>query len=305
MKSNKTISSHWPWASEKPSIEYTPDLDWPKISIITPSYNQGHFIEKTIRSIILQNYPNLEFIIIDGGSTDETLEIIKKYDSEITYWESHPDRGQSDAINRGFERATGDIFTWLNTDDYYLPDALYTIAQAYLNNQEKDIHVWVGAADKVDEKGQLIYHSQPEDLTIESFYYWRHPKKPKGKGNFLQPSCFFTRKAWEVAGPLDLELEYCMDVALWLRMAENFQFVAIPQKLAVAVGHSDAKTTKDIEYTTVEVALVLSEYGGREVAKVDLLKMTDNYIALRKKWENIVKSPPYRIYKRVKKIFFR
>jgi glycosyltransferase involved in cell wall biosynthesis len=238
---------------------------------------------------------------MDGGSTDDTLDIIKKYESDITHWESRPDKGQSDAINRGFEKATGHILTWLNTDDYYLPGALKIVAEAYLNNTDEQVQAWVGTADKVDELGTLIYHSALEDLSIESFYYWRHPNRPKDKGNFLQPACFFTKKAWETAGPLDLDLEYCMDVALWLRMARQFRFASIPQKLAIAVGHSAAKTTKDVEYTIAEVAMVISEYGGRETAQADLMRMVDDYIRLKERWNKLVNSLPGRLYLKAKR----
>ena len=101
-----------------------------KISIITPSYNQGEYIEKTIKSILDQGYPNLEYIIMDGGSNDETVEIIKKYEDKITFWQSEPDKGQTDAINKGFEKCTGDIVTWLCSDDYYEPNVLFEIEKA-------------------------------------------------------------------------------------------------------------------------------------------------------------------------------
>src|SRR5690606_10615120 len=103
----------------------------PKISIVTPSYNQGQFIEETILSIISQNYPNLEYIIIDGGSTDNTVDIIKKYENHLKYWVSEADKGQADAINKGLQHCTGDIFNWINSDDYLESNSLFTIANAY------------------------------------------------------------------------------------------------------------------------------------------------------------------------------
>jgi len=110
-------------------------LDFPKITVITPSFNQGEFIEDTILSIIGQEYPNLEYFIFDGGSTDNSKEIIEKYDEYIDYWESGPDKGQSDAINKGFERATGDIICWLNSDDMFLPSTLTRVANYFVNNE--------------------------------------------------------------------------------------------------------------------------------------------------------------------------
>ena len=253
------------------------------ISIVTPSYNQARFIEKTIRSILLQNYPNLEFIVIDGGSKDGSVEQIERYQDWITHWVSEKDRGQSDAINKGFSLANGKILAWLNTDDFLLPEALFRVATTYATNRDPKIHAWVGAADKVDEHGRLIYQLNPADLTKESFYHWRNRQRPKGTGYFLQPACFFTKEAWEVAGPLDLSLHYCMDVDLWLKMTSCFRFSPISEKLAVAVGHSQAKTTTDKERTRAEIALVIAEHGGRQIAQLDLMQMIEDYIKLKKK----------------------
>src|SRR4030095_6286843 len=121
----------WPWMALPPSSA-EPLLNgkpWPRISVVTPSFNQGEFIEQTIRSVLLQGYPNLEYFIMDGGSTDDSVEIIEKYAQYLTYWVSEPDRGQSHAINKGFERSTGQIMCWLNSDDYYLPNTLMTVAE--------------------------------------------------------------------------------------------------------------------------------------------------------------------------------
>ena len=108
---------------------------YPKISVITPSYNQGIYIEETIQSVLNQNYPNLEYIIIDGGSNDSTVEVIKKYESKIDFWVSEKDKGQADAINRGFAKATGDILCWLNSDDYFFPDNQITPANPLCSRQ--------------------------------------------------------------------------------------------------------------------------------------------------------------------------
>lgn len=116
---------------------YEEYLNWPMISIVTPSFNQGKYIETTIRSILLQNYPNLEYIIIDGGSTDETVDIIKRYEDQLAYWVSEPDSGQSEAINKGIAKATGQIFNWINSDDWLAPDALKSIAIAFSKPETK------------------------------------------------------------------------------------------------------------------------------------------------------------------------
>src|SRR5438105_6022991 len=128
----------WPWTedSNQSPGQKNHSNPWPKISIVTPSYNQGQFIEETIRSVLLQGYPDLEYIIIDGGSQDESVEIIKKYEPWLTYWVSEQDRGQSHAINKGFDRSTGLILGWLNSDDVLLPNALATVAVAMPRPEE-------------------------------------------------------------------------------------------------------------------------------------------------------------------------
>ena len=118
-------------------------IDWPKVSIVTPSFNQGHFIEETIRSVLDQDYPNIEYIIIDGGSTDDTVNVIKKYQGRLSYWESCRDRGQSHAINKGFEKCTGEIFNWLNSDDVLRPGSLRRIAERFV--ESPGIHLLCGS----------------------------------------------------------------------------------------------------------------------------------------------------------------
>jgi len=127
----------WPWTEESPEL---PDSmpngkPWPKISIVTPSYNQGQFLEETIRSVLLQGYPNLEYIIIDGGSTDNSVKIIKEYEPWLACWVSEPDRGQSQAINKGFKKATGEIITWICSSDSYVPNAFQKISLIFADNQ--------------------------------------------------------------------------------------------------------------------------------------------------------------------------
>jgi glycosyltransferase involved in cell wall biosynthesis len=137
--SNKT---GWPWTEEsEPLTKIMPDgKPWPKINIVTPSYNQGQFLEETIRSVLLQNYPNLEYIIIDGGSTDNSIEIIKKYDTWINYWVSEKDNGMAEALNKAFARSTGDLIGWQNSDDYYGPGSFWACAQVAIESPSYDIY---------------------------------------------------------------------------------------------------------------------------------------------------------------------
>ena len=128
----------WPWTEGSPKLtdHMTNGNRWPLVSIVTPSYNQGQFIEETIRSVLLQGYPNLEYIIIDGGSTDNSVEIIRKYEPWLAYWVSEPDNGQSEAINRGWSISQGDILAWLNSDDMYTQNAIQTAVSTLQRHPE-------------------------------------------------------------------------------------------------------------------------------------------------------------------------
>ncbi len=187
---------------------------YPRISIITPSYNQGCYIETTIRSVLLQYYPNLEYIIIDGGSTDNTIEIIKKYESGITYWVSEVDRGQTHAINKGLAKATGDILAYLNSDDYYLPGALFKVAEHFCQNPETDL--LYGRCRYVDQQGQKIGEQLGEisqfDQIVDLWGVWWQ------KRQFVQPEVFWSRRISDRIGKFNESLYYVMDYEYWCRI---------------------------------------------------------------------------------------
>jgi glycosyltransferase involved in cell wall biosynthesis len=196
----------WPWTEQTDPGLYRELEAWPKISIVTPSYNQGTFIEETIRSVLLQNYPNLEYIIIDGGSNDETLDIIRKYEPWITHWVSEKDRGQAHAINKGLKKVTGAIFNWLNSDDYYAPNALFHVGSLYRPSH-------TGMMSFLQQNvldGKVVARSSvfpsTDDLS-NSLSTFRFP----------QPSCFFPLSALRQMGPLAEGLHYTMDWEWWVR----------------------------------------------------------------------------------------
>lgn len=183
----------------------------PKISIVTPSFNQGKYLEQTIISVLGQNYPNIEYIIIDGGSTDESVEIIKKYENQIAYWVSEPDEGQTHAINKGFKKATGELIGWMNSDDIYYPNAFEKIGKIYLEtNGEAD--VIFGDKTNIDEDGNIIreYLYPPfSDLGI----------KYTTNMNISNQSAFWKRELLESVGYLDEDIQFAMDYEYFLRMA--------------------------------------------------------------------------------------
>ena len=186
-------------------------MKYPKISIITPSYNLEVYLEQTIQSVVKQNYPNLEYIIIDGGSTDHSVNIIKKYEKHLTYWVSESDQGLYHALQKGFDRATGDVMGWLNADDMLHPSALSTIAQAFQDLPEID---WLqGYPTVFDKVGRIMYHRQPR-FSKYDFYL-----KKYHDGQFIQQeSTYWRRSLWEKAGGyMSQQYRLAGDFELWMR----------------------------------------------------------------------------------------
>jgi len=206
----------WPWTEEATwsRITNSNDLPWPRISIVTPSFNQRRFIEETIRSVLLQGYPNLEYIIIDGGSTDGTLDIIRKYQHKLAYWVSEPDRGQGHAINKGLDRATGDIFAWINSDDYYYPGAFSAVGKAF--RQHPEISLVHGYEHYVDANGEFLQEVFPPfKNALTTALYFGHP--------LLQVSCFWRADAYHSVGGLDERFHYHLDYDLLLRLLYKYK----------------------------------------------------------------------------------
>jgi len=225
--------SGWPWDEESTFLASTlaNGSAWPRISIVTPSYNQGPYIEETIRSVLLQRYPNLEYIIIDGGSTDNSIEIIKKYEPWITYWASERDHGQSHAINKGLKKSRGDIVAYLNSDDIYLPGTIQKVARYF--DKHDSVDIVYGDCRIIDEKSKMIaqWCSRVFDLFSELCL------------NFIyQPTSFIRRRVIRKVGYFDENLHYTMDVDYWYRAGCHFEFEYIPEVLACFRVSSDSKT---------------------------------------------------------------
>lgn len=265
------------WFNQKPKL-VEQDLSWPKISIITPSFNQGDFIEQTILSVLNQNYPNLEFIIIDGGSKDQTLSIIKKYEEFISYWVSEPDRGQTDAINKGFEKCTGEIFNWLNSDDLLAPNSLFEIAKLFITN--KTVSCVSGREERFLENkilnlsvGTSIEPSLEETIT---------------KAHIDQPSTFFRRSFIQAIFPLDTTLRYCMDNQIWINYLLTYgqnNIVKTDKVLIYFRYHYDSKTVKyghdfrsEIHRLILSALVAVDPSQKDELVKRNIVPITFNQI---------------------------
>ncbi|MEO1615246.1 MAG: glycosyltransferase family 2 protein [Planctomycetota bacterium] len=219
----------------------------PTFCIVTPSFNQAAFLEQTIQSVLNQDGLGSEFelqyAIADGGSTDGSVEIIRRYEDKLAFWCSEPDRGQSHAINKGFAHLRGDVYAYLNSDDYYLPGAFRNIARSVALNPQADLHH--GVCQRVGVRGEVI-GLQQSDITsyAEILDLWNHWLRPRPNRNFIQPEVFWTRKWADQIGRFNERLFYTMDYEYWLRgLQAGLEVAAIDNPLASFRLHDAQKTT--------------------------------------------------------------
>lgn len=226
-----------------------------RISVITPSYNQGPFIERTIQSVLNQDYPNLEFIVMDGGSTDETVDILKKYSGQLA-WASERDRGQSNAINKGLRKATGDVLYYLNSDDLLLPGALHKVNRFFQTHKDS---VWVtGYCINVNEQEKEIFGfiTRYKDFLLRHFN-----RSTLLMINYIcQMSTFWTREAYEKIGSFSEEQHLVMDYDYWLRLLALGKPGVIREPLSCFRIHNNAKSSQQYKKQFAESYQVASRY---------------------------------------------
>jgi len=228
-------------------------MNLPKVSIITPSYNHGQFIERTILSVLNQNYPNLEHIVIDGGSKDNTIEILKKYSHLI--WKSESDKGQSDAFNKGLRMASGEIIGWLNSDDIYLSKIIHKVVKVFENNPE--VSVVYGDSYYINENDRIIRKYRSGDFDLKRLLTCGYC--------YIPPmSAFIKKQVFDsVKYPLDINLHYCMDHDLFIRIAiAGFKFKYVPEFFSAFRRSKINKTTINIKLMRKESYIISKKYGG-------------------------------------------
>jgi glycosyltransferase involved in cell wall biosynthesis len=258
---------------------------YPKISVITPNYNLDKYLEKTILSVIGQHYPNLEYIIIDGGSTDNSVDIIKKYEHQLAYWVSEKDNGQSHAINKGFERATGDIFAWLNSDDLYMPNILNYIVESVKKNgsgiyfgecihfkEDNELHSW----------GSKVYDTS-KNSTLEQIDF------------IIQPSSFWTKEVWKKNKNLNDNIHYGFDWEWFLRAKKNkINFFPLEKCLSLYRFHSLHKSSNGGDIRQKELLNIYKDYD------INYFHLYRNLILF---YSDQKRNLKYRFFKKIVSVF--
>ena len=239
------------------------------MSIVTPSFQQGRYIDRTIFSVVNQQYPNLEYVVQDGGSTDGTLDVLQRFDDELTHWVSEPDVGQADAINRAFRRTTGEIMAWLNSDDLLLPGALAYVGRYFATNP--DVDVVYGNRRLIDENdGEIGAWVLPkhDDVMLTNIDY------------VPQETLFWRRRIWESAGGrIDPGFDYALDWDLLLRFREaGAKIVRLPRFLGAFRVHDEQKTTAQDTVGAAECALLRQRVHGRPVSHDEAVSQTVSYL---------------------------
>lgn len=246
----------WPWteASEQQSTLVENAMVWPKVTIVTPSFNQGQFLEETIRSVLLQGYPNLEYIVIDGGSTDNSVDIIRKYEPWLSFWVSEPDEGQADAINKGFAKSTGELLGWINSDDYLYPGVIKRVAEVFqANNRVEMIYGDVDSGWPEKNKAHRLFGEQIE--FIEMLRTIRVPIPQQGS--------MWKKSVLDRVGNLDSRWQVVLDQEFFTRVAEKCQLLHLPMVMGFFRLHENSKSISQNRRWMTELPKMYQEFFER------------------------------------------
>jgi len=266
-----------PWEAD---FELTPaGSECPGVSIVLPIFNAGKFLEKTLRSLLCNDLTGIEIIVMDGGSTDNTPAILNHYREYFSVCVSAPDRGQSDAINRGFHKASQPILYWLNGDDLILPNVLGRVRRRFAQSDKPDVIVGDAYMTELDLTPINHFRFSNERLTFDHLLDY-------ASNHLIQPSVFFSRRAWEQCGPVSERLHYAMDADLFLSMSARFRMIHLPIDLAYSVYHEDCKTRGHRAESISELALVQARHGGFDVAQSTLNILVEMFNARERERSN-------------------
>jgi glycosyltransferase involved in cell wall biosynthesis len=251
-------------------------VDYPSISVVIPSLNQGQYIEEAILSVLGQRYPNLEIIVIDGGSADNTIEILEKYTHQISYWHSKRDNGQADAINQGMNMSTSDILCWLNSDDMYLPGTFLDVGKRLCGRTDQG-HLMYGGAISIDQSDGGLWSAA---LTAAPF-----KKSTLTYYDFIvQPSAFWTRKLWQCTGELNTKYEYVLDWEWFIRASRITKFAYVPKFYSVYRYHSLHKTRSGSAERRKEILEIVKGFSSDYWINL-YVEVEKSYLKIKKKSE--------------------
>ena len=253
---------------------------WPRISVITPSYNQGRFLGECLDSVFRQDYPDLEVLVIDGGSTDGSVRIIKAHETRLAYWCSEPDAGQGAAINKGLRLATGELVAWLNADDFYLPGALTRVARAYRQNPHASFYFGDGL--RVDKNGDPLGEFFPGghvSFDLRALVY--------GLNCLLQPATFINRAKLSEVGLLNPALRYGLDTDLWIRLAAHAPPSPVAALLAASREYPETKTATGSFARVEELRQIAERYGEVAMTPGALCYFLDTLLRLARERKDI------------------
>lgn len=253
-----------------------------KITLVTPSFNQSLFLERTILSVLGQNYPNIEYVVADGGSTDGSVDIIRRYADRLSWWVSEKDMGQSHAINKGLRRATGDIVGWLNSDDTLAPGALHAIAQAYQQHPEADLIY--GHTCLIDQNDRILRRLCAVPTNASELINFN-------PNMFSQPGTTWRTSLNAKIGYLDEALHYAMDCDFWIRAAQHGVLRLLPRHLANLRCHGATKSERLRDVRVAEYAELKRRYGALELGRIRRLALTA------RRYSRILASPPTLAYR--------
>jgi glycosyltransferase involved in cell wall biosynthesis len=225
----------------------------PLVSIVTPSYNQADFIAATIESVLQQDYPHVELIVIDGGSTDGSVDVIRRYQKHLKYWVSEPDRGQADAINKGYRIASGDLIGWLNSDDELTPGSIARLVRYF--GARPEVGLVYGDLERIDASGQHIAFDHYEDFDLVQFV--------RTAAYISQPGSLVRRSVLDAIGPLDTELRFMMDLDQWLRAALVCRFGYERSVVARFRVHDEAKSSGRLDVAAEDLLAVYRKLFSR------------------------------------------
>jgi hypothetical protein len=284
----------WP-GSSSPAVpeRFSADPDRPLFSIVIPTLNQGPFIEDTLLSILWQGYDNVEIIVVDGGSTDETPSVLERYRPWIRVLISEPDRGQSDAINKGFRRASGSIFAWLNSDDFYLPGAFSTVLRCF--DAHPDGRWVIGSGDIVSADQRFLRHVPGREGSAQTLM------AIENDCFLLQQSCFWSASLWqEAGGAVDEGLSLLMDYDLWWRFSRCCPGIVTQEKLGAMRYYATVKTRRQGDRFPAELATIYARHGATEQLDRLVQRLLAEKSALGERLAALENQLPVRLLKRLR-----